>query len=54
MRNLDLGFIGDLSGQVNIVIPFNLTGQAEIFAEGLTFSLDSSVKTDFFNSNYMK
>ncbi|KAK6023314.1 hypothetical protein OSTOST_10905, partial [Ostertagia ostertagi] len=30
MKNLDLGFIGDLSGAVNIVVPFNLTGQAEI------------------------
>lgn len=36
-------FIGDLSGAVNIVVPFNLTGQAEVQAEGLSVHLDSSV-----------
>ncbi|KAK6747270.1 hypothetical protein RB195_000464 [Necator americanus] len=44
MRNLDLGFIGDLSGAVNIVVPFNLTGQAEVQAEGLSVHLDSSIE----------
>uniref|UniRef100_A0A1I7XSF2 BPI2 domain-containing protein n=1 Tax=Heterorhabditis bacteriophora TaxID=37862 RepID=A0A1I7XSF2_HETBA len=39
-----LRFIGDLSGSVNIVVPFNLTGQAEVLAEGLTFHLDSSME----------
>ncbi|PIO60810.1 LBP / BPI / CETP family protein, partial [Teladorsagia circumcincta] len=42
MKNLDLGFIGDLSGAVNIVVPFNLTGQAEVQAEGLSVQLDSA------------
>lgn len=44
MKNLDLGFIGDLSGAVNIVVPFNLTGQAEVQAEGLSVQLESSVE----------
>ncbi|ETN84200.1 LBP / BPI / CETP family protein [Necator americanus] len=37
-------FIGDLSGAVNIVVPFNLTGQAEVQAEGLSVHLDSSIE----------
>lgn len=37
-------FIGDLSGAVNIVVPFNLTGQAEVQAEGLSVQLESSVR----------
>ncbi|KHJ96827.1 LBP / BPI / CETP family protein, partial [Oesophagostomum dentatum] len=48
MKNLDLGcvlaFIGDLHGAVNIVVPFNLTGQAEVQAEGLSVHLDSSIE----------
>ncbi|XGW29567.1 hypothetical protein V3C99_008976 [Haemonchus contortus] len=44
MKNLDLGFIGDLSGAVNIVVPFNLTGQAEVQAEGLSVQLDSAME----------
>ncbi|PIO72756.1 LBP / BPI / CETP family protein [Teladorsagia circumcincta] len=44
MKNLDLGFIGDLSGAVNIVVPFNLTGQAEVQAEGLSVQLDSAIE----------
>ncbi|KAJ1347687.1 hypothetical protein KIN20_002814 [Parelaphostrongylus tenuis] len=45
MKNLDLGFIGDLSGAVNIVVPFNLTGQAEIQAQGLSVLLDSAIES---------
>ncbi|PIO61112.1 hypothetical protein TELCIR_17373, partial [Teladorsagia circumcincta] len=37
-------FIGDLSGAVNIVVPFNLTGQAEVQAEGLSVQLDSAIE----------
>nr|CDJ88945.1 Lipid-binding serum glycoprotein domain containing protein [Haemonchus contortus] len=37
-------FIGDLSGAVNIVVPFNLTGQAEVQAEGLSVQLDSAME----------
>ncbi|KAK6049156.1 hypothetical protein COOONC_13339 [Cooperia oncophora] len=44
MKNFDLGFIGDLSGAVNIVVPFNLTGQAEVQAEGLSVQLDSAIE----------
>ncbi|VDM60248.1 unnamed protein product [Angiostrongylus costaricensis] len=45
MKNLDLGFIGDLSGAVNIVVPFNLTGQAEVQAQGLSVQLDSAIES---------
>uniref|UniRef100_A0A158P909 BPI2 domain-containing protein n=1 Tax=Angiostrongylus cantonensis TaxID=6313 RepID=A0A158P909_ANGCA len=38
-------FIGDLSGAVNIVVPFNLTGQAEIQAQGLSVQLDSAIES---------
>ncbi|WKY05565.1 hypothetical protein Q1695_006066 [Nippostrongylus brasiliensis] len=44
MKNLDLGFIGDLSGAVDIVVPFNLTGQAEVQAEGLSVQLESAIE----------
>ncbi|CAD6191287.1 unnamed protein product [Caenorhabditis auriculariae] len=43
MQDLDLGLIGDLSGSVNIVVPFNLTGQVEILANGITFHLENSI-----------
>ncbi|CAI4229447.1 unnamed protein product [Auanema sp. JU1783] len=54
MSNLDLGLMGDLSGNVNIVLPFNLTGQAEVIAEGLTFHLDSSMEKSLNGSAHIQ
>ncbi|GMS94112.1 hypothetical protein PENTCL1PPCAC_16287, partial [Pristionchus entomophagus] len=44
MRNVDIGLIGDLSGQTNIVVPLELTGEAEILAEGLDLTIESEME----------
>ncbi|KHN86010.1 Lipopolysaccharide-binding protein [Toxocara canis] len=44
MRNLNIGLIGDLSGEVNIVVPLKLEGQAEIQTEGVDFRLESALE----------
>ncbi|VDL76570.1 unnamed protein product [Nippostrongylus brasiliensis] len=41
---IEFSFIGDLSGAVDIVVPFNLTGQAEVQAEGLSVQLESAIE----------
>ncbi|KAK0424009.1 hypothetical protein QR680_008453 [Steinernema hermaphroditum] len=43
MENLNVGLIGDLSGNVNILVPLDLEGKAEVLAEGLNFHLNSSI-----------
>lgn len=36
--------IGDLSGEVNIVVPLMLEGQVEVLAEGVDFRLESALE----------
>ncbi|CAJ0929148.1 unnamed protein product, partial [Mesorhabditis belari] len=43
IKNMNIGLIGSLSGNVNILVPFDLTGEAEVLAEGLSFELESAV-----------
>ncbi|KJH49704.1 LBP / BPI / CETP family protein [Dictyocaulus viviparus] len=54
MKNFDLGFIGDLSGAVDIVVPFNLSGQAEVHAQGLSVQLDSAIGSGMNGSAHVK
>ncbi|CAJ0579590.1 unnamed protein product, partial [Mesorhabditis spiculigera] len=43
IKNMNIGLIGDLAGNVNILVPFDLTGEAEVLAEGLSFQIENSV-----------
>ncbi|EFO28018.1 hypothetical protein LOAG_00461 [Loa loa] len=44
MRNLNMGLIGSLSGEVNILLPMKLEGEAEILAYGVNFQLESALE----------
>ncbi|CAG9535223.1 unnamed protein product [Cercopithifilaria johnstoni] len=44
MKNLNMGLIGSLSGEVNILVPMKLEGEAEILAYGVNFQLESALE----------
>ncbi|VDM12604.1 unnamed protein product [Wuchereria bancrofti] len=44
MRNLNMGLIGSLSGEVNILVPMKLEGEAEVLAYGVNFQLESALE----------
>ncbi|VDN17093.1 unnamed protein product [Gongylonema pulchrum] len=44
MKNLNMGLIGDLSGEINIVVPVKLEGEAEVLARGVNFHLESALE----------
>ncbi|VBB35090.1 unnamed protein product, partial [Acanthocheilonema viteae] len=44
MKNLNMGLIGSLSGEVNILVPMKLEGEAEVLAYGVNFQLESALE----------
>lgn len=44
MKNLNIGLIGDLSGEISIVVPVKLEGEAEVLARGVNFHLESALE----------
>ncbi|VIO87539.1 LBP / BPI / CETP family, C-terminal domain containing protein [Brugia malayi] len=44
MKNLNIGLIGSLSGEVNILVPMKLEGEAEVLAYGVNFQLESALE----------
>lgn len=44
LDNILSSLIGDLSGNTNIVVPLDLTGEAEILAEGLDLTIESEIE----------
>ncbi|VDK81287.1 unnamed protein product [Onchocerca ochengi] len=44
MKNLNMGLIGNLSGEINILLPIKLEGQAEVLAYGVNFHLESALE----------
>ncbi|MCP9265592.1 LBP/BPI/CETP family domain-containing protein [Dirofilaria immitis] len=44
MKNLNMGLIGSLSGEVNILLPLKLEGEAEVLAYGVNFQLESALE----------
>ncbi|VDK81960.1 unnamed protein product [Litomosoides sigmodontis] len=44
MKNLNIGLIGSLSGEVNILVPMKLEGEAEVLAYGVNLQLQSALE----------
>ncbi|VDN01271.1 unnamed protein product [Thelazia callipaeda] len=44
MKNLSVGLIGDLSGEINVLLPMKLGGEIEVSADGIHFKLETTLE----------